>query len=72
MSGTAAPARVVMEPELLSKKDAAQALAGMSTRELDRYVRRGAITPRMLGSRVVFTRDEVRRFATELPTWEPK
>lgn len=72
MSGNESPTQIGMEPALLNKKAAAEALGGISTSELDRYVKRGDINPRMLGSRVMFEPDELRRFANELPAWAPR
>jgi hypothetical protein len=47
-------------------------LGGLSIPQLEIYMRRGEIVPRRLGKRVVFTVAEVRRFASERPSWEPK
>lgn len=62
---------VLPEPVLLSKRQAAHALA-ISIWTLDELVRAGQLAAKKLGSRVVFDPDEIRRFADNLPAWEPR
>lgn len=63
---------VTIEPELVDKPTACQMLGGISVDALERYMRNGDIVPRLAGKRVVFRVDEVRRFARDLPSWEPR
>ena len=63
---------VTIEPELVDKKTACQMLGGISTDYLETRMRAGDIVPRMVGKRVVFAVEEVRRFARECPSWEPR
>ena len=63
---------VSMEPEFLDKETTCQVLGGISAVVLDRLVRKGEITPKVIGSRVVFPVEEVRRFARDCKSWEPK
>ena len=60
------------KPLLLSRKQTAAVLAGISVWTVDDLVRAGKLTAKKLGARVVFDADEVARFANELPAWEPK
>lgn len=52
-----------METLLISRKEAARTL-GISLRSLDFAVRGGLLKPRRLGRRVLFTPDELKRFAS--------
>lgn len=63
---------VTIEPELVDKSTACQMLGGISEDALERHMRSGDIVPRLIGKRVVFRVEEVRRFARQLPSWEPK
>lgn len=63
---------VSVEPELVDKQTACAMLGGISLDKLEALMRAGEIVPRVIGKRVVFPVDEVRRFAGELPSWEPK
>jgi hypothetical protein len=66
------PVQITMEPAFLNKKDTCAALGGISVRKLEQEVRRGRITPQVFAGRVMFTPAEVRRYAAEQPTWEPR
>ncbi|MEW5810876.1 MAG: hypothetical protein AB1925_15640 [Actinomycetota bacterium] len=63
---------VAIEPVLVDKPVACQMLGGISHDRLEALMRAGEITPKVIGSRVVFPVEEVRRFARDLPSWEPK
>ena len=63
---------VTIEPELVDKQTACQMLGGISVDRLEAFMRAGEIVPRLIGKRVVFRVDEVRRFARECPSWEPR
>ncbi|MEW5810312.1 hypothetical protein ACXYX3_17915 [Mycobacterium sp. C3-094] len=63
---------VVIEPEFLDKATTCQVLGGISHDRLEVLMRAGEITPKVIGSRVVFPVEEVRRFARECKSWEPK
>jgi hypothetical protein len=63
---------VSLEPEFLDKATTCQVLGNISEDRLEALMRGGQITPRMIGKRVVFPVSEVRRFARECPSWEPK
>ncbi len=62
---------LIMEPVFLNKEDTLTALGGISLRKLNELMKAGRIIPRMLDGRIMFTPDEIRRFAAECPTWEP-
>lgn len=64
--------QVVMEPAFLGKEATALALGGISIRKLDEFVRAGDINPQVIAGRVVFTPEEIRRFAATMPAWEPR
>jgi hypothetical protein len=55
-----------------TRDNLAQLLGGISVFKLDQLMRAGEIEAKVIGKRVVFDLDEVRRFAKELPSWEPK
>lgn len=59
-------------PLLLDKETTAQMLGGISVYKLDELVRAGRISAKQIDRRVVFEVDEVRRFAAECPSWEPR
>ena len=59
------------ETILLGKKDAAAALS-MSTRRLDQLVAAGEIAAVRDGGQVKFRPAELKRYADELPAWEPR
>lgn len=63
---------VVLPPVLVDKETAAQLLGRISEFKLDELLRAGRITAKRIDKRVVFDVDEVRRFAKDLPAWEPK
>lgn len=63
---------IVIEPEFLDKKTTCHVLGGISQDRLEQLMRAGLIVPRVIGARVVFPVEEVRRFARECPSWEPK
>jgi hypothetical protein len=63
---------VVVEPVFVDRETAAQMLGGISIDKLDQLVRAGEIAARRVGKRVVFEPGEIRRFASECPSWEPK
>lgn len=52
-----------VEKILLRRRDAADAL-GLSLRALDYLVSLGKIRPRRIGKRVLFSREELQRFAS--------
>lgn len=58
-----------IEPLLVTREDAARLLS-LSTKEIDRVRAKGDLVARRHGSRVLFTLDELRRFAADLPTDE--
>lgn len=72
MSVTEPQVAVAIEPEFLDRPTTCQVLGGISKEGLDRLVKAGEITPKLIGSRVVFPVEEVRRFARECKSWEPK
>jgi hypothetical protein len=63
---------VTIEPELVDKPTTCQMLGGISEDRLERFMRAGEIVPRLIGQRVVFSVEEVRRFARSLPSWKPR
>lgn len=64
---------VSVEPEFLDKKATCRVLGDISVDQLERFMRAGLIVPKVVGSRtIVFPLAEVRRFARECPSWEPK
>lgn len=65
-------ALVSIEPEFVDKPTTCQMLGGISSFKLEELMRAGEIVPRVIGKRVVFPVAEVRRFANECPSWEPK
>ncbi|DAZ90291.1 MerR family transcriptional regulator [Mycobacteroides abscessus] len=62
---------VQMEPIFVGKKTAARALGEISMNKLNELIRAGRINPRILDGRVMFAPEELRRFAADLPSWEP-
>lgn len=71
MNDQPAPVVITLEPELVSKKTGAEML-GIGVDKLEELMRAGAIVPKSIGSRVVFPVSEIRRFAKDLPSWEPR
>jgi len=69
---TEPPVNVSIEPEFLDKKTTCHVLGDISLDRLEALMRAGEIVPKVIGSRVVFPVAEVRRFAQECPSWEPK
>jgi len=63
---------VSIEPEFLDKAATCNMLGGISLDKLETLMRAGEIVPKVIGKRVVFAVAEVRRFARECPSWEPK
>lgn len=63
---------VTIEPEFLDKKATCAMLGGISVFKLDEFMRAGEIVPAMVGNRVMFRPSEIRRFARECPSWEPR
>lgn len=63
---------VSIEPEFLDKAATCAVLGGISGDKLEALMRAGEIVPQVIGKRVVFAVGEVRRFARECPSWEPK
>ena len=72
MSSTKPVVTVALEPVLVDKETAAQALGNISIVKLEELMRAGRINPQIIDRRVVFTPDELRRFAAECPAWEPR
>lgn len=60
-----------MQPVLYDKKRASE-LLGISNTQLGRLMRAGKIFPVMIESKPMFSPDEIKRFATHLPSWEPR
>ncbi len=60
--GESAEGEPPMEPLLVGRREAAT-LLGLSLRSLDHAVCRGLLKPRHLGRRVLFTPEELKRFA---------
>jgi len=70
--GTADPGVVLaVEPPLVDFQGACVALA-ISERQLRREMDAGAIAAKVRGRKVLFEPSELRRYATDLPSWEPK
>lgn len=63
---------VAIEPEFLDKDGTCTMLGGISKDKLEALMRAGEIVPRLIGSRIVFPVTEIRRFAAECPSWEPR
>lgn len=63
---------VTVEPALADKQTACTILGGIAARTLMSLVAEGEINARKLGSRTVFEIDELRRYAAQLPSWEPR
>jgi len=63
---------VTIEPEFVDKRGACKMLGGISTGCLESLVRAGDIVPCRLGKRIFFRVAEIRRFARECPSWEPR
>lgn len=63
---------VSIEPEFLDKPTTCHVLGGISRERLEGLMRAGEIVPKVIGSRVVFPVEEVRRFARECKSWEPR
>ncbi|GAA3510359.1 hypothetical protein GCM10022234_00800 [Aeromicrobium panaciterrae] len=55
-------------PKLMEKQTAALYLS-TSTRKLDELQSQGVITPRKLGNKRVYVRDELDTYAESLPEW---
>ena len=62
---------VAIEPVLVDFSVAARMLGGISERKLQDLVRDGRLGAQTIDKRVVFSVDELRRFATDCPAWEP-
>lgn len=71
MNDAAPEVEVVMEPVFVDKATAAKALGNISQTKLKELMHAGRIHGVMLGGRVMFTPDEIRRFAATCPSWEP-
>jgi hypothetical protein len=63
---------VAVEPELLNTEQACAMLGGISPDKLKELRLAGEIGAKTIGRRIVFPVAEVRRFARECPSWEPK
>lgn len=63
---------VAVEPSFVDKDTAAKMLGGISVDKLEELMRSGEITAKTVGKRVVLEPDEIRRFARECPSWEPR
>lgn len=50
---------------LFSRRDAARILGGISDRTVDNHTRAGHLKPTVVGSRVMYHRDELERFAKQ-------
>jgi excisionase family DNA binding protein len=59
------PAPVEDVPLLYSADDAARMLGGISKAMVYRYVQKGQLHPTKLGSRTLFSREELERFVKE-------
>lgn len=66
------PIEITIEPVLVDVTTACELLGGISRRTLDALVRDGHLTPKTVGTRVLFLPDELRRFAATCPDWEPR
>ncbi|PJE23633.1 MAG: hypothetical protein CK431_10275 [Mycobacterium sp.] len=71
MSRPKADVTVTFEPVFIDKPTAARALGNISVRKLEELIRAGRINPQVIDGRTVLTPDELRRFATACPSWEP-
>lgn len=71
MTTTRIDVAVTVEPAFVDKAGAAQMLGNISERKLNELIADGRINPQTIDARVVFTPDEVRRFAAACPAWEP-
>jgi hypothetical protein len=72
MSATDQAAPAALEPLFVDKKTAAQLLGNISLRKLNELMYAGRINPQMIDGRTVFAPAELRRFAAECPSWEPR
>lgn len=63
---------VSVKPFFLSKPATCRALGDISMDRLEKLMRAGEIVPKTIGGRVVFPVEEVERYASEVPSWEPK
>lgn len=72
MSDKTEAVEVVVNPVLCDKETTAQLLGRISEFKLDELLRAGRITAKRIDKRVVFDLEEIRRFANDLPAWEPK
>ena len=64
--------QVVVEPPFVDRETTARLLGGISTDKLDQLVRAGEIAAKVIGKRVVFEPTEIRRFAADCQSWEPR
>lgn len=71
MSKPPVEVQVILEPVFVNKEATMAALGGISLRKLNELMKAGRINPQVLDGRVMFTPDEIRRFAAECPAWEP-
>lgn len=63
---------VSIEPVLADFEAASRFLGGISERKLKELVFDGELAARKLGGRTMFEIEELRRFASSLPSWKPK
>ena len=63
---------IVMEPVFIDRPTARQLLANISDRKLDELIKAGRVNPQMIDGKIVFTVEEIKRFATSCPSWEPR
>lgn len=63
---------VSVEPALADFETACRILGGISERKLKELVAEGDLGARKLGGRTMFEIVELRRYAANLPSWEPK
>lgn len=63
---------LAIEPVLIDVPTACRLLGGISRHKLDQLILDGHITPKSIGTRVVFTPAELRRFADACPDWAPR
>jgi len=63
---------ITLEPVLVDTNAACELLGGISKSTLDTLIIDGRITPKRIGTRVLITPEELRRFAATCPDWEPK
>jgi hypothetical protein len=72
LSATVKPVTIVMEPVFIDRPTTRQLLANISDRKLDELIKAGRINPKMIDGKIVFTVEEIRRFAVDCPSWEPR